>query len=67
MATGPDGLVYGLVSGEKGVSTLYVVDPQTHQPRKLGEHPDLQTGWAFVGNDIYLGAGAHVVRFTKSF
>ena len=67
LATGPDGLVYGLVSGEKGVSTLYVVDPQTHQPRKLGEHPDLQTGWAFVGNDIYLGAGAHVVRFTKSF
>ena len=67
MATGPDGLVYGLVSGEKGVSALYVVDPQTHQPRKLGEHPDLQTGWAFAGNDIYLGAGAHVVRFTKSF
>ena len=67
MATGPDGLVYGLVSGEKGVSTMYVVDPQTHEPRKLGEHPDLQTGWAFVGNDIYLGAGAHVVRFARSF
>ena len=67
LATGPDGLVYGLVSGEKGVSTLYLVDPQTHQPRKLGEHADLQTGWAFVGNDIYLGAAAHVVKFAKSF
>jgi outer membrane protein assembly factor BamB len=67
LAAGPDGLVYGFVTDEKKNSTLYVVDPHTHQPCKLGVYPELSTGWAFVGNDIYLGSGAHVVRFSKSF
>ncbi len=67
LAAGPDGLVYGIVADEKKNSTLYVVDPRTHQPCKLGEYPDLSAGWAFVGNDIYLGAGAQAVKFTKSF
>ena len=63
LQAGPDGLIYGIAGIGTENRVLYVVDPQTHQPKKLGEHPAIHAGWGFTEKHIYLCAGSHVVKF----
>jgi streptogramin lyase len=62
LEAGPDGLVYGIAGIGREGRALYVVDPQTHQPKKLGEYPAIHAGWGFTDKHIYLAAGSHVVK-----
>ncbi len=69
LATGPDGLVYGMTIDDQNYTPpaahLWVVDPATFEPRTLWLDTTgalLQTGLAFHEDNIYVGAGSRVVK-----
>lgn len=54
---GPEGKLYALIGG-----AVIRIDPATHAVEELGRYPGLKTGFAILGDSVYLGATANLVR-----